>query len=93
MVQQVREKFPDFSEGDILGYLQYRCDPREREVISSAIAVGSYVRLIDFVSLNLRLEDLLGSVTRVRRRRSCCSSCVRLTLNQKPTPTHPFLGG
>jgi len=24
MVQQVREKFPDFSEGDILGYLQYR---------------------------------------------------------------------
>jgi len=30
---------------------------------------GSYLRLIDFVSLNLRLKDLLGPVTRVKKRR------------------------
>jgi len=29
---------------------------------------GSYWRLIDSVSLNLRLKDLLGPVTRVKKR-------------------------
>ena len=31
--------------------------------------VGSYLRLIDFVSLNLRLKDLLGPVTRVKKKK------------------------
>ena len=30
---------------------------------------GSYLRLIDFVSLNLRLKDLLGPVTRVKQKK------------------------
>jgi len=30
---------------------------------------GSYLRLIDFVSLNLRLKDLLGPVTREKKKK------------------------
>ena len=30
---------------------------------------GSYLRLIDFASLNLRLKDLLGPVTRVKKKK------------------------
>ena len=34
---------------------------------------GSYLRLIDFVSLNLRLKDLLGPVTRVKKKKKLSS--------------------
>jgi len=38
-------------------------------VMCSGSEAGSYLRLIDSVSLSLRLKDLLGPVTRVKKKR------------------------
>jgi len=35
----------------------------------SGSEAGSYLRLIDFVSLSLRLKDLIGPVTRVKKKK------------------------